>query len=178
MSWILVPVDFSSCAPLVVREAIAFARAFDAGITLLHAAEAPSGLPLVARIHPPGWSAPVTVAEWLRMDATGHLAGLQAEVTRQGVPVRARVETGRVAEVILSVAAAEPPRLIVMGTHGRSGVAHAVLGSVAETVLRGATVPVVTVRTQHRPSCPARSCATCEEGRSEGERALMAEADG
>ena len=178
MSWILVPIDFSSCASMVVEEAIAFARAFDAGISLLHAAEAPAGLPLAARIHPPGTSGSVTVAEWLRLDATRHLAGFQALVERAGVPVRTAVQTGKIAEVILAAAAADPPRLILMGTHGRAGVAHAVLGSVAETVLRGASVPVVTVRTQHRPSCGASSCATCDEGRSPGERALMAEADG
>ena len=95
MSWILVPIDFSSCASMVVEEAIAFARAFDAGISLLHAAEAPAGLPLAARIHPPGTSGSVTVAEWLRLDATRHLAGFQALVERAGVPVRTAVQTGR-----------------------------------------------------------------------------------
>lgn len=178
MDWILVPLDFSSCAPLVVDEAIRFARAFDAGLLLLHAAEAPSGLPLAARVQPPGSSGPVSVADWLRADAERHLAGLSAQATAAGLSCRTRVETGKVAEIILSVAGAEAPRMILMGTHGRTGVAHAVLGSVAEAVLRGASVPVVTVRTHHRPGCAARSCATCEEGRSEGERALLAETEG
>ena len=168
MSWILVPIDFSSCASMVVEEAIAFARRLTREELLAF------------------YSFPAEHWKHLRttnpiestFSTARHLAGFQALVERAGVPVRTAVQTGKIAEVILAAAAADPPRLILMGTHGRAGVAHAVLGSVAETVLRGATVPVVTVRTRHRPSCGASSCAVCEEGRSPGERALMAEADG
>lgn len=178
MERILVPLDFSSCGPVTLAEALPFASAFGAGILLLHVAEAPRGLPLAARIHPPGAPGPVTVAEWLRADAERGLAKLRAQAEAAGVAADVAVETGRVAEAILAVAKRERVRMIVMGTHGREGIAHAMLGSVAEQVLRAADVPVVTIRTHHRPTCAARSCATCTEGRSAGEQALVAEVEG
>lgn len=178
MDWILVPLDFSSCAPLLLAEAMRFARAFGTGLILLHAAESPQGLPLPARIHPPGADASMTVAEWLRAEAEAYLARIRVSVEEAGVPVQTRVALGRPAEAILAAADQASVRLIVMGTHGRTGLAHAVLGSVAEQVLRGAVVPVVTVRTQHKPTCAARSCQTCEEQRSPGEQALVAEVEG
>lgn len=178
MERILVPLDFSSCGPVTLAEALGFAKAFGTGILLLHVAEAPRGLPLAARIHPPGATGSVTVAEWLRADAQRGLAVLQAQAKAAGVDAQVLAETGRVADAILAVAKRERVRMIVMGTHGREGIAHAMLGSVAEQVLRGADVPVVTLRTQHQPTCAARSCATCSEGRSAGEQALVGEVEG
>lgn len=178
MDRILVPLDFSSCGPVTLAEALSFATAFRAGILLLHVAEPPRGLPLAARIHPPGAPGPVTVAEWLRNDAQRGLDALRAQARAAGVDAQVVVETGRVAEAIVAVAKREHVRMIVMGTHGRDGLAHAMLGSVAEQVLRAAEVPVVTIRTHHRPTCAARSCATCTEGRSAGEQALVAEVEG
>lgn len=58
----------------------------------------------------------------------------------------ARVERGAVAETVIAAAQDWGADLIVLGTHGRRGLAHLVLGSVAEAVVRGATVPVLTVR--------------------------------
>jgi nucleotide-binding universal stress UspA family protein len=60
------------------------------------------------------------------------------------------VAVGEPAEQILRVAREEKADLIVMGTHGRRGWRHAVLGSVAEAVMRQAMCPVLTVRTAGR----------------------------
>jgi nucleotide-binding universal stress UspA family protein len=62
------------------------------------------------------------------------------------VPVDVKVAVGKPAEEILRVAREEAVDLIVMGTHGRTGLHHLLLGSTAETVLRTAPCPVFTVR--------------------------------
>jgi nucleotide-binding universal stress UspA family protein len=56
------------------------------------------------------------------------------------------VETGIPQDIILKTAAAKKCDLIVMGTHGRSGVTHLLLGSVAEKIVRSAKCPVLTMR--------------------------------
>ena len=55
------------------------------------------------------------------------------------------------------------------------GLALATMGSIAEDIVRHAEVPVITVRTRHHAGCAASSCATCDLGRSEVERAIDAE---
>jgi nucleotide-binding universal stress UspA family protein len=62
------------------------------------------------------------------------------------VPAKARVAVGKPAEEILQMAGDEGVDLIVMGTHGRTGLRHILLGSVAETVVRTAPCPVFTVK--------------------------------
>lgn len=72
--------------------------------------------------------------------------------------LRSRVEAGAAAQRILEVAREEAADLVVMGTHGRSGLGRLVMGSVADRVVRQATCPVVTVRA--RPAgAPSRSLA-------------------
>jgi nucleotide-binding universal stress UspA family protein len=174
---IVVPLDFSDCAPLLLEEALRYARAFDAPLVLLHVVDPPRGIPLDSVVHPPGAPA-VTVAEALRRDATKHSESLRAAVERSEVPARTRVEFGPIAQKILEVASEVRASMIVMGTHGRTGLVRLTLGSVAETVIRRAEVPVVTVRTRHRPECAASSCATCSGDVTDLEESLQAEATG
>lgn len=68
-----------------------------------------------------------------------------------GVRVTHRLARGDAADEIVSLAAANKADLIVLGTHGRSGLSRALLGSVAEAVLRTAPCPVVTVRSSPVP---------------------------
>jgi nucleotide-binding universal stress UspA family protein len=69
-----------------------------------------------------------------------------------GYPLELRVEVGHPFEQILDTARREYVDLIVMGTHGRTGLAHLVLGSVAEQVMRLASCPVLTVKVATPPS--------------------------
>jgi nucleotide-binding universal stress UspA family protein len=71
---------------------------------------------------------------------------LKAVVADKGVGVETTVITGRPPQSIVDYAATEGFDLIVMGTHGRTGLSHAFLGSVAERVVRKAPCPVLTVR--------------------------------
>jgi nucleotide-binding universal stress UspA family protein len=69
-----------------------------------------------------------------------------SQLSEQGIRVTPVVQTGSAAESIIDYASAEGVDLIVMSTHGRSGVQRWVYGSVADKVLRGATCPVLLVR--------------------------------
>jgi nucleotide-binding universal stress UspA family protein len=78
--------------------------------------------------------------------AEAQLAELLSGRGRDVVRVTTEVRIGHAAPVIREVAEAAPCDLIVMGTHGRTGVAHLFLGSVAEKVVRAAPCPVLTIR--------------------------------
>lgn len=177
MNTILVPLDFSDCAPRVLAEAIRFARAFGAKLILLHASEGPRGMPTSSVMCANGGPSR-TLLEVLRDDTLTLMAPMVATARAQQVEAVARAELGRVPEVILDVASREGVSMIVMGTHGRTGLARLALGSVAEEVLRHADVPVVTMRTQHHDGCAARSCAHCGLGRSDAEERVAAEETG
>ena len=64
----------------------------------------------------------------------------------------AKVIPGKVADVLVQTADAQGADLIVMGTHGRTGLSHTLFGSVAEVVLRHASCPVLMVRYDHKPT--------------------------
>ncbi|HET7794725.1 MAG TPA: universal stress protein [Rhizobacter sp.] len=142
-SHILVPMDGSKTSEAGLREALALAADQGAALRVLHALD-PSAAALDM----------LTAAEFGSVQADLRKQG-QAMLDRARRRARRRsiaCETvlfdcgaGGVAGVILDEARAWPCDLIVMGTHGRSGLAHLV-GSTAQAVLRHATVPVLLVR--------------------------------
>jgi nucleotide-binding universal stress UspA family protein len=135
---ILHPTDFSPDSEHAYRVARALARDYKARLVVLHVLPAP---PFIA---PPE-------REWLSGAADGkhpkEWARLR-ELSRHW-----RLRQGRPAREIVTVAKGVGCELIVMGTHGRTGLRRALLGSVAEDVLRHAPCPVLTVR----PELPAVS---------------------
>jgi nucleotide-binding universal stress UspA family protein len=139
---ILVPTDFSDSANAALERANEIAEAFDARIVLLHVVDLhyqlmPSGL-LVVPTPIPG-----NVMRRAEERARAALDALAAKMPRVG---RRLVRRGHARDVTLAVAAAIKADLILMGTHGRRGVEHLFIGSVAEYVVRNARVPVTTVR--------------------------------
>lgn len=137
---ILCPIDFSEPSTHALEQATSLARVYGARLAVLHVR--PTVTP-----HP---DLPVEgpVAAWL----VAELAELRQRVdaacresTADGVDVETLTTAGLPAAEILRCAGAPPADLIVMGTHGTSGIQHLVLGSVAEKVLRAASCPVVTV---------------------------------
>lgn len=151
---LLVPVDFSPCSEGLVEEAVQLARRLGVGVDLLHVMETPA-------IGPKPMHAAPSEARGSEEEAKEKLDALSRRSIELEVPVRTVLRQGSVAEVILDVARTLEPDMIVMGTHGRTGVLRVVLGSVAEHVIRRAEVPVMTVRTLHGPDCEAASCAVC-----------------
>jgi universal stress protein A len=144
ISRILVPTDFSPHSDAALTYAKALARTFGASLHLLHVLDdvLTSGV-LTAEAYGP---MPVGVDEGRHPDAGTRLCDLLSgdEVTR--FHARGAVVFGTTSQSITRYAAEHGIDLIVMGTHGRTGVAHALIGSVAERVVRTAPCPVLTVR--------------------------------
>ena len=140
---ILCPVDFSEFSRHALDEAIAIAHLYDACVTGLHvfpeaiAADPFSGLPEFQ---------PFRLTDRHRAHLLEHLKTFAtsegAESRRMDFAIREGVD---IHAEILEAADQMKPDLIVMGTHGRSGFQHLMLGSVAEKVLHGASCPVLTV---------------------------------
>ena len=140
---ILVPTDFSATADAALDYAFVLAERFGAPIELLHVLDDPfvaDGMAAEAYIS----EAPVLRSAMLR-DAQERLR--HRATTREGVThIDTEVLFGHGARTIAEYAAERGVDLIVMGTHGRTGFAHLLLGSVAERLVRTAPCPVLTVR--------------------------------
>jgi nucleotide-binding universal stress UspA family protein len=137
---ILVPFDFSEGARLALRHAVAAARAFAARLTLLHVVH----LPYLGTGFGPGEGMPSEAR--LIEETSSELNLIADEVRGQGVVVAAVVCVGHPASEVVEMARREGSDLIVMGTHGRTGLLHMLLGSVAERVVRHAPCAVTVVR--------------------------------
>ena len=148
---ILVPVDFSVDAEQALEYAARLAARLGASIGLLHVID-DSFLtgPWSAELHVPNAT---EFLAGLRMEATTGLADLQVALTERGVRNSIDVRQGQPARVIAEHAAEGAFDLIAMGTHGRTGLSHLLLGSVAERVVRLAPCPVLTLKgtTVERP---------------------------
>jgi nucleotide-binding universal stress UspA family protein len=139
---ILCPVDFSDASKHALQHAIALAGWFESHVTGLHVMR-PEFV-----FEPPILFAERGGLKALPVDRDQRIARLNdwmRPATEARVPWNARVEEGAPAECILDCVRALPADLVVMGTHGRSGFEHLVLGSVTEKVLRHAVCPVMTV---------------------------------
>jgi nucleotide-binding universal stress UspA family protein len=147
---ILVPTDFSSASDEAMRAACDLAERIGHQIIVLHA--------FVPPIYPLLDGAVIPTAQHvadLVNDADRQVKALCDRFERAGVAIEGKVVQGAAAEEILAFADREGCDLIVMGTHGRSGVRRLVLGSIAESVVRGANIPVLTIR-EHPPAQPDR----------------------
>lgn len=165
---LLVPVDYTGCAMEVVGTAADLAARLGDRALLLYVVKLPDGVPPEALVLDEERS-PHAVVELLDDDASAHLKPLVEVMEHAGVPVSVLLRHGNVAENILSVARESKVEMIVMGTHGRSGLGWLLEGSVAESVIRKADCPVTVVRT---------SSATHHPGKSRIQSLLQAEQDG
>jgi universal stress protein A len=140
---ILVPTDFCRDADTAMLYAIDLAKPFGAIVELLHVVEDP-----------------LAAGMWAAEYYTAEIAGLQINLVKDAearlrrivddakTPIRlmSEVRTGPAAATIVDTAGERHADLIVMGTKGRTGLAHLLMGSVAERVVRLAPCPVLTVR--------------------------------
>jgi universal stress protein A len=139
---IIHPTDFSEEAVAAERQALELARRLGAELLLLHVsvetplyAEGALGMVDVKGVYE-------RQARW----AEQQLADRATLLTKNGVPTRWRRRVGLVHDAICEVAREERADYIVIGTHGRGGIARFMLGSVADRVVRTAPCPVLTVR--------------------------------
>jgi nucleotide-binding universal stress UspA family protein len=140
---ILYATDLSSTSEPAWAEARRFGRLFDAEILLLSVLPPPVVLPVEGYFPPDLYE---ELARSARQDAEKGLDRLLNSVAGSGLKVRLRLEEGSPASRILEVASEEAADLLVVGTHSRTGVQRAILGSVADRMVRQATCPVLTVR--------------------------------
>jgi nucleotide-binding universal stress UspA family protein len=143
---IVCPVDFSLSGERAVDAAAHVAAREGARLILLHVTDAPAGLPADLRVLPDDGGPPVSAAQYARTTALRELERCAAPLRSRGIAVESKFAAGPVVQTILAVLRHVGADLVVMGTHGRTGLAHAILGSVAERVLRLSPVPVLTVR--------------------------------
>jgi nucleotide-binding universal stress UspA family protein len=149
---ILYATDLSATSEPAWDEARRLGRLFNAEILVLYVVAPPVVLPVE------GYFPPDLYEEVLR-DARRHaekaLDRLLGSIAGSGLKVRLRLEEGPAASRILEVARQEAAHLLVVGTHSRTGLRRAILGSVADRMIRQATCPVLTVRTRPE-SAPRR----------------------
>ena len=138
---ILVPIDFSECARKALRYALPFAREFGAQVVLLHVIQ--PAYDYGSEFGPTAY--PELESEW-RERSEAKLKALAGTELGEGSASQTFVRVGQPAEEILAAAAALDVDLIIISTHGRTGLKHVLLGSQTEMVVRRAPCPVLTVR--------------------------------
>ena len=139
---VLVPIDFSDYSKSSLRYAVNFAKQFNAEIYLIYVLE-----PV---IYPPDFSMgqiaiPSINAEWDER-AREELENLAKTEIPEGVNVKTILKNGKPFLEIIDTASEENIDLIIIATHGHSGVEHILFGSTAEKVVRKAPCPVLTLR--------------------------------
>ena len=141
---ILVPTDFSKSSTEALDYAKQLADAFDASIHLLHVVQDPARQPWILETY--GIS-PLDVLADIMAQAQKDLEHALPEAERKTYNAELKTAVGSPFGEIMNYAKQHNVDLIVMGTHGRGALAHALLGSVTERVVRFAPCPVLTVRT-------------------------------
>jgi len=150
---ILVPVDFSETAKKALQYAIQFAAGFDAEVVLLHVME-PYLVPPEMGYLPPQLA--VNQQE-LEDSAREGLDKLCASEIGTRIRAQTKVRVGVPWVEIVSTAEETQADLIILATHGRTGLKHIFMGSVAERVVRHAPCPVLVVREKERDFIPAEA---------------------
>ena len=141
---ILIPLDFSKPADKALEYGKAFARQFGAKLVLIHILE-PMVVPAelgYGFVPPPDDTLPV---EALREKLATLAAGLGNEIN-----VTSSIRIGRPWSEVVDAAKESNADLLIVATHGRTGLQHVLLGSVAEKIIRHAPCPVLVVRNDER----------------------------
>ena len=140
---ILVPVDFSEHSQKALRYALAFATQFGAEVTLIHVVE--------QMVYPGDWMyPPLAVTDFAEEKRGQMIERLRALDAGSGVKTQHVVRLGRAWQEVIEIAQELKTDLIILATHGYTGLKHALLGSVAEKIVRHAPCPVLSVRPEER----------------------------
>lgn len=146
---IVVAVDFSGPSQAATARASWLAERCHASVHVVHSARLP--VPVISHefaIPGPEW-------ETIRSAAQTQVDAIAADLKKRGLDATAEVSREIAVDAILSAATKHNADLIVMGSHGHTGLSHLMLGSVAERTLRGATVPVLVVKEEKAKAAKA-----------------------
>lgn len=143
---ILVPHDFSASANHAAAIARDEAKHRDARLVLLHVVELPQFGADAAIVLPGRSEPPMGMRDYAMSSAEAHLNDIAERLAKDGVKVDTVVRVGSPVDEINKIAAERRADLIIMGTHGRTGIRRLVAGSVTEKVVRVSHVPVLTIR--------------------------------
>jgi universal stress protein A len=139
---VLVPTDFSNHSDQALQWGASLAGKYGAQMLLLHVIP-----PAVEEVSARGSASEEAIMD-LEAKVEARLYEIASQELQESLPVDVKIAVGKPAEEILRVANEEAVDLIVMGTHGHTGLTHVLLGSTAETVLRSAPCPVFAVRAE------------------------------
>jgi nucleotide-binding universal stress UspA family protein len=140
---ILVPIDFSEHSHKALRYALAFAAQFDAEVTLVHIVE--------QMVYPGDWMyPPIAVTDFAAEKREQMIERLRALDAGSGVKTQHMVRLGRAWQEVVEIAREQKADLIILATHGYTGLKHVLLGSVAEKIVRHSPCPVLSVRPEER----------------------------
>lgn len=146
---VLTAVDFSEHSLKAAQQAISVAAATGSALELIHVVSLPGHLDPYAHLGVQATEQHVTLADYAREQAEREmgefLAELSATAAAHDVRVQTSIRFGQPAETVIARAAELSAPLLVVGTHGRSGIAHMLLGSVAERLVRMSEAPVLVV---------------------------------
>jgi nucleotide-binding universal stress UspA family protein len=140
---VLIPLDGSTLAEAILEPAVALGAPMDAEYTLLQVLDLPT-IGYAPALHATGADERI-LNQW-RGEAQHYLDRVTERFGARGLRVRAHTMTGSPASAILEYAREHAVDVIAIATHGRSGLARVLMGSVAGAVLRGAGVPVLPFR--------------------------------
>jgi nucleotide-binding universal stress UspA family protein len=149
---ILVPTDFSDASYFALAHGLALARLHGAELALLHVVEAYAETSLGTEVYGWGDNAPRRVDE-----AQAALVDLVDDLGAFDVPIERYAVMGLPAPGVLGATEHLAPDLVVMGTHGRTGVRRLLMGSVAEKIVQFAPCPVFVVKPFGKSLLPATS---------------------
>ena len=139
---ILCPTDFSDFSLYALDYAVSFAKQYKAKLFLLHVVD--------VFLHDPAYFAPYvpdrSMFTGYEESAKSRLKGIVEKRVPKGVETEAIVREGRAFVEIVKAARENGIDMIVIGTHGRTGLSHAMFGSTAERVVRKAPCPVLSIR--------------------------------
>jgi nucleotide-binding universal stress UspA family protein len=136
-----VPIDFSDCSLKALRYAVPFADRHQASLTLLYV--------VPPTYYPYGEFGTIdhaAIESQMRTTGKNALIKLQSTAVPAGIHSEVKVESGPPSKVIVDHAAKMAADLIVIATHGFSGIKHVLIGSVTERVVQHAPCPVLVVR--------------------------------
>jgi nucleotide-binding universal stress UspA family protein len=153
---VLLATDFSHCAALALDYALAITSWWKAELQVLHVLELLPGMN-------PEYPVNQMYLDQLRKDAVGHMSDVEKRGAQAGLPVHTTIDLGIPSQRIAAAAAQLTADLIVMGTHGRTGLEHVLVGSTAERVVRIASCPVLTVKA--RRDAPSQATVPANDRR-------------